>query len=44
MVGRGYLIEFNAMVQRTLAGQTGAFGSEHLKARGVPAVRAVAVT
>ena len=37
-------IEFNAMVQRTLAGQTGAFGSEHLTARGVPAVRTVAVS
>ncbi|MEC8151576.1 MAG: hypothetical protein VX068_02920, partial [Candidatus Thermoplasmatota archaeon] len=37
-------IEFDAMVQRTLAGQTGAFGSEHLTARGVPAVRTVAVS
>ena len=35
--------EFDALVQRTLAGRTGAFGTEHLTARGVAAVRAVAL-
>lgn len=35
--------EFDALVQRTLAGRTGAFGTEHLTARGVPAVQAVAL-
>lgn len=35
--------EFDALVQRTLAGRTGTFGTEHLTARGVPAVQAVAL-
>ena len=35
--------EFDALVQRTLAGRTGAFSTEHLTARGVPAVQAVAL-
>ena len=35
--------EFDALVQRTIAGQTGEFGTEHLAARGVPVVEAVAI-
>ena len=35
--------EFDALAQRTIAGQTGAFGTEHLTARGVPVVEAVAI-
>lgn len=35
--------EFDALVQRTIAGQTGKFGTEHLKSRGVPVVEAVAI-
>lgn len=33
--------EFDALVQRTIAGQTGKFGTEHLEAKGVPSVEAV---
>ena len=33
--------EFDALVQRTIAGQTGKFGTEHLESRGVPSVEAV---
>ena len=35
--------EFDALVQRTIAGQTGKFGTEHLESRGVPVVEAVAI-
>ena len=35
--------EFDALVQRTIAGQTGKFGTEHLEAKGVPSVEAVAI-
>ena len=35
--------EYDALVQRTIAGQTGKFGTEHLKSRGVPVVEAVAI-
>lgn len=35
--------EFDALVQRTIAGQTGSFGTEHLVASGVPAVGAVPI-
>ena len=35
--------EFDALVQRTIAGQTGKFGTEHLEAKGVPSVEAVPI-
>ena len=35
--------EFDALVQRTIAGQTGKFGTEHLEARGVPVVEPIAI-
>jgi len=35
--------EFDALVQRTIAGQTGKFGTEHLESRGVPVVEAIAI-
>jgi hypothetical protein len=35
--------EFDALVQRTIAGKTGKFGTEHLESRGVPVVEAVAL-
>ena len=35
--------EFDALVQRTIAGRTGKFGTEHLESRGVPVVEAVAL-
>ena len=35
--------EFDALFQRTIAGQTGKFGTEHLEAKGVPSVEAVPI-
>ena len=35
--------EFDALVQRTIAGQTGKFSTEHLEAKGVPSVEAVPI-
>ena len=35
--------EYDALAQRTIAGQTGKFGTEHLTSRGVPVVEAVAI-
>ena len=35
--------EFDALIQRTIAGQTGKFGPEHLEARGVPVVEPIAI-
>lgn len=35
--------EFHTLVQRTLAGRTGMFSTEHLTTKGIPAVQAVAL-
>ncbi len=35
--------EFDALIQRTVAGQTGKFGTEHLEARGVPVVEPIPI-
>ena len=36
--------EFDTLYQRTIAGETGHFESEHLKAKGIPSVGAVAIS